>query len=62
MLKYLLRDEKVRHKILFGTDYYVVSQKGLDKDLYQKLRSYLGEELFTLIARTNPQRYLTTSL
>lgn len=58
MLKYLLHDDKVRHKILFGTDYYVVSQKGLDKGLYQKLRSYLGEQLFMLIAQENPRRYL----
>ncbi len=61
-LKYILQDEKVRYKILFGTDYYLVSQKNLDKDLYQKLRSYLGEEIFTLIAYTNANRFLQTRL
>lgn len=60
ILKYLLQDPKVREKILFGTDYYVVSQKGLDKELYQRIRSYLGEELFELIAIKNPGEYLQT--
>ena len=58
MLKYLLHDQKVRDKILFGTDFYVVSQKGIDKELYQNLRSYLGEELFLKIANENAKRYL----
>ncbi len=60
MLKYLLNDPKVKHRILFGTDFYVVSQKGLDKDLYQGIRSYLGEDLFRLIAVENPKHYLAT--
>lgn len=62
MLKYLLNDAKVKERILFGTDFYVVSQKGLDKDLYQRLRSYLGEELFNQIAVDNPKTYLQTKL
>lgn len=60
LLKYILQDEKVRHRILFGTDYYVVAQKGVDKALYQNLRSYLGEELFLRIAETNAAEYVTT--
>ncbi|MBT3243102.1 MAG: amidohydrolase family protein [Bacteroidetes bacterium] len=59
LLKYLLHDDKVKHKILFGTDYYVVSQKSVDKVLYQNLRSYLGEELFMMIAHGNAKTFLT---
>ncbi len=61
LLKFLLQDDKVNHKILFGTDYYVVAQKNTEKALFQNLRSYLGEELFYKIANTNPKKFLSTS-
>jgi len=61
-LKYILLDEKVSDRILFGTDFYVVSQKAFDKELHIKLRSYLGEELFKKIAIDNPKHYLETKL
>ncbi len=60
LLKYILQDSKICDKILFGTDFYVVSQKEVDKNLYHNLRSYLGEDLFMMIARDNPQRFLKT--
>ncbi|MEZ4792155.1 MAG: hypothetical protein R2783_01360 [Gelidibacter sp.] len=50
LLKYLLLDEKVNKKILFGTDFYVVSQKKTEKAIFQNLRSYIGEESFYLIS------------
>ncbi len=58
LLKYLLHDDKIKNKILFGTDYYVVSMNETDKTLYQNLRSYLGDTLFNIIAVTNPKNYL----
>jgi predicted TIM-barrel fold metal-dependent hydrolase len=61
LLKFLLEDEKVNHKILFGTDYYVVAQKNTEKALFQNLRSYIGEELFFKIANENPKKFLSTS-
>jgi len=60
LLKYILQDPKVKYKILFGTDHYLLSQKGVDKELYQNLRSYLGEELFMLIACTNAKKFMKT--
>lgn len=61
LLKFILEDEKVKHKVLFGTDYYVVAQKNNEKALFQNLRSYIGEELFYLIANENPKQFLSTS-
>ncbi len=61
LLKYLLNDDKVKHKILFGTDYYVVAQKNTEKALYQNLRSYIGEDLFYMISNINARRFLSTS-
>ena len=60
LLKFILEDEKVKHKVLFGSDYYVVSQKDTEKDLHLNLRGYLGESLFELIANTNPRKFLST--
>jgi predicted TIM-barrel fold metal-dependent hydrolase len=59
LLKYLLIDPKVKDKILFGSDFYVVSHKGLDKELYQNLRSSIGDDLFEQIAIKNPSNFLT---
>jgi len=60
LLRFLLEDDKVKHKILFGSDYYVVSQKNTEKDLHLNLRGYLGNELFEMIASDNPRRFLST--
>jgi len=57
-LKFLLEDPKVRHRILFGTDFYMVSYKKLDKLFYQRIRAFLGKKLFDLIAVDNPASYL----
>lgn len=58
LLKFILEDPKVKDRVLFGSDYYVVSQKDTEKDLYLNLKGYLGENLFTLISNTNPKRFL----
>ncbi|MDH7911362.1 hypothetical protein [Winogradskyella sp. SYSU M77433] len=62
LLKFLLEDEKVSNKILFGTDYYVVAQKNSEKALYQNLRSYIGEDLFFKIANENPKHFLKSQI
>jgi len=62
LLKFILEDEKVRYKVLFGSDYYVVSQKDTEKDLHFNLRGYLGETLFELISNENPRKFLSTTI
>ncbi|GMN06474.1 amidohydrolase family protein [Croceitalea sp. MTPC5] len=61
LLKFILNDDKVNDKILFGTDYYVVTQKKTEKSLFTDLRGYIGEELFYKIAHDNPKAFLKTS-
>lgn len=58
LLKFILEDPKVKDKVLFGSDYYVVSQKDTEKDLFLNLKGYLGQELFELISYTNPKKFL----
>ncbi|MEM6736732.1 MAG: hypothetical protein AAF620_11755 [Bacteroidota bacterium] len=62
LLKFILNDEKVNNRILFGTDYYVVTQKKTEKSLYTDLRGYIGEDLFYKIAHNNPKTFLKTTL
>jgi predicted TIM-barrel fold metal-dependent hydrolase len=59
LLKLLLTtNPDLRERVLFGTDYYVVAQKGTERELSIGIRSYLGEELFYQIARKNVDRFL----
>ncbi len=49
---------KLRSRILFGTDFYVVRNHKSEKNLFVDLKTHLGEEDFDLIARENPFNYL----
>lgn len=61
VLKVLLQDEKIRQRILFGSDFYMVEQeKFLERQLSMSLRATLGEDLFKQIAEINPKNYLGT--
>ncbi|MHC4139072.1 MAG: amidohydrolase family protein [Planctomycetota bacterium] len=58
-LKVFMSDGKIRNRILFGSDFYMVElEKMEERKLSIKLRSVLGEEFFALIADTNPSKYL----
>jgi len=59
LLKILLEsNSELKNKILFGTDYYMVSIDKSERELSIGLRSYLGEELFERIAVTNVKKFL----
>jgi predicted TIM-barrel fold metal-dependent hydrolase len=59
LLKVLLSDEKLRHRVLFGSDFYVVENAELEERRRSvRVRAVLGEELWQLIAHDNPRRYL----
>ena len=61
LLKLLLEtDEKLRKRILFGTDFYVVAQKGSERELSIGVREFIGDVLFEQIASTNVKEYLQT--
>ncbi|MGE0569407.1 MAG: hypothetical protein AB7O73_15815, partial [Bacteroidia bacterium] len=65
MIKMLLTTgyyKDIKHKILFGTDYFVVSKEGSDRELSIKLRAFIGEDLYKTIAHDNPSKFLRNSL
>jgi uncharacterized protein len=59
MLHVLLSDERVRSRVLYGSDFYVVENAKLEeRRISVRVRSVLGEELYATIAEDNPKRYL----
>lgn len=58
-LKVMLSHPLVRTHVLFGSDYYMVTQERMsEKEVSVMLRSRLGEELYKQIAYTNPREFL----
>ena len=59
LLLILLENKKVRERVLFGSDYYMMERvKSKEREMALKIRSRLGPALFKQIAETNPKRYL----
>ena len=50
---------KLRSRVLFGTDFYVVRNHKSDKDLFVETKALLEEEEFDLIARENTHNFLS---
>lgn len=59
MLKMILEaDPKIRERVLFGTDFYMVSTAATERSFAINLRAFLGRELFEQIALNNVETYL----
>lgn len=51
-------DTAINSRILFGTDFYMTEQEESEREHSIRFRSFLGENLFSLIAEHNPKTYL----
>lgn len=58
LLKQTLRNEELKHRVLFGTDFYVVRNHLSEREMLANTMGLLSEEEFDLIARENPISYL----
>lgn len=59
ILKVLLEDDRIRPRVLFGTDYYMVEVENFsERQLSMFLRATIGEQYYKEIAEINPKRYL----
>jgi predicted TIM-barrel fold metal-dependent hydrolase len=58
LIKVLTNNEKLRGKILYGSDCYMVQLDESEKSYSLRVRGYLGEDDFRQIAETNPIRFL----
>lgn len=55
-------DQRLRERVLFGSDYYMTRQEKLsEKEVCFRLRNALGEEVFRQIAEINPAVWLGES-
>lgn len=51
-------NDKLRRRVLYGTDFYVVRNHKSDKEIVADTAAELDEEEFNLIARENPREFL----
>ena len=58
MLKVNLLHPRIRERVLFGTDYYVVSHKETEREFAIDVRGALEPTLWKQISYTNPTTYL----
>jgi uncharacterized protein len=59
LLKVLLSEDRVRRRVLFGSDFYVVAGARLEERRRSvRIRAVLGEDVFRQIAETNPAEFL----
>ena len=55
-----LPSHELGHRVLYGTDFYVVRSNKSDRHLLMETQARLSEEEFDQIARHNPKRFLAT--
>lgn len=58
LLKQTLQHDRLRHRVLYGTDFFVVRNHKSDKNMLADMMGGLSEDEFDLIARKNPVEYL----
>ena len=58
LLKLFLLDPKLRQKILFGTDFYMVELEKAEKKVSVDFRAAIGEPDFQMMAAANPNKFL----
>jgi predicted TIM-barrel fold metal-dependent hydrolase len=58
LLKQTLQNKKLRKKVLYGTDFYVVRNHKSDKNMLADMMGGLSVEDFNVIARKNPVDFL----
>lgn len=62
LLKSSLQVPKLRDRILYGTDFYVVRQKGTDKKFWLDIQGHLSGDDIRRIAVKNPDTFLQNKL
>jgi Amidohydrolase len=62
LLRQTMQNEKLKKKVLYGTDFYVVRNHKSDKQMLAEMMDELSEEEFDLIARDNPRIFLKNVL
>ncbi len=62
LLSEILDNPKIRKRVLFGTDFYVVSNHKTEKQYWIDMQNSIGVWKWDLLANQNPKRFLTSNL
>ena len=62
LLKQTLQNPKLRDKVLYGTDFFVVRNHKSDKNMAADYTGGLSVSDFIAIAKVNPRKYLTNNI
>lgn len=58
LLQQTIKNPKLRTKVLFGTDFYVVRNHKSEREILAEIMGRLSKDDFDQIARTNPKEFL----
>ena len=59
LLAIFLENKKIKDRIMFGSDYYMVEREKIsEREVSLKIRYALGEDKFRMIAETNVSTFL----
>ncbi len=58
LLKVLMQDEKIKRRVLYGSDFYVVIRDLSERSFSLNIRAALNDDLYRQIAEINPEEYL----
>lgn len=62
LLSEILDNQKISTRILFGTDFYVVSNHKTEKEYWIDMQNSIGPLKWDLLANKNPKQFLTSNL
>lgn len=60
LLQQTLKNPEMKHRVLFGTDFYVVRNHKSEREMLAEIMGTLSTEDFNQIARINPKSFLMT--
>lgn len=62
LIKWTLKDDILKERVLFGTDFYVVRNHNSEKELLNGMNHSLSDEMMDYIAHENPSVFLNNKL
>lgn len=58
LLRAMLDEERLRDRILFGSDFYVAERIASEREFSRRLRAFLSEDDYTRLVERNPRAFL----
>lgn len=62
LLKHTMQNDRLKYRVLFGTDFYVVRNHKSEKHMLADMLDHLSEEEFDRVSRYNPREFLKNAI